>query len=190
MWAHVWILSIFQPLTRYRGTIQGFQAGGSAGAIFVASAKQLQHMVFLYQKYFRLSPPTIALNGPIFVAATALTQIRGLSNAALTFETLLWLFADLAVSFSSLRDLMSTLLMIGHRAGFIDQKRYRFIVDRLSDAYGTGGGRNGKSESIPAVDGGDVLGSTTPNRKDKSYDTHSSASARPVVDELENDEGT
>lgn len=153
----------------------------------MASAKQLQHLVFLYQRYFPLVPPTIALNGPVFVAATALTQIRRLSNAALTFETLLWLFADLAVSFCSLRDLMSTLLRIGHQAGFVDDERFRFIFDRVSDAYGAG--NRGKSESILAVDAGEAANLKTPSRKDKSYDTHLAASARPVIDELEHDEG-
>lgn len=154
----------------------------------MASAKQLQHLVFLYQRYFPLAPPTIALNGPIFVAATALTQIRRPSNAALTFETLLWLFADLAVSFCSLRDLMSTLLMIGYRAGFLDDDRFRFVFDRLSNAYDADHGERGKSKSIRAVDASEARDLTTPSRKDRSYDTHLAASARPVIDELEHDE--
>ncbi|KAF2163749.1 hypothetical protein M409DRAFT_57239 [Zasmidium cellare ATCC 36951] len=187
MWAHLWILSIFQPLTHYRGAIPGFQAGGTAGAIFVASARQLQHVVFLYQRYFSLAPPTIALNGPVFVAATALTQIRRVSNAAVTFETLLWLFADLAVSFRSLRDLMQTLLLIGYQAGFVDEERLRFMTDRLSRAYRTGRKRSSLNEAAFVVDSGVPQGSPTATPKDKSYDLH--LSATHVIDELEDDEG-
>ncbi|KAK4503739.1 hypothetical protein PRZ48_004654 [Zasmidium cellare] len=136
MWAHLWILSIFQPLTHY---------------------------------------------------PTALTQIRRVSNAAVTFETLLWLFADLAVSFRSLRDLMKTLLLIGYQAGFVDGDRLRFMTDRLSEAYRSGRRSSSITEHALVIDSGGMLGSTTTAPKDKSYNLH--LDAKHVIDELEEGEG-
>lgn len=153
----------------------------------MASARQLQHFVFLYQRYFSLAPPTIALNGPVFVAATALTQIRRVSNAAVTFETLLWLFADLAVSFRSLRDLMQTLLLIGYQAGFVDGDRLRFMTDRLSEAYRSGRRSSSITEHALIIDSGGTLSSTATAPKDKSYNLH--LDAKHVIDELEEGEG-
>lgn len=186
MWAHFWILGLFQPLTHYRGAIPGFQASeGTAGAIFVASARQLQHLIFVYQRNHSLAPPTITIHAPVLIAAIALTQIRRVSNRAQKFERLLWLFADLAVTFRRLRDLLQSLALKGYEAGFVDSEKFNELFERFADAC-KAGRRGSPTTEFSFGSNAEENRRMAAILRGSSYDTHFATTH--VIDEIEDGE--
>lgn len=131
-WFHLFIVGLFLPLLSSRQTIVGFQCPtATARAVYLASARQLQHLVLVYRLSSPLALMTPAWHGSIAMSAISIAMSRPTPETPWRFAAYLQILADLAGPFPGLYELYQGLALTGLQVGLLPERETRAELERM-----------------------------------------------------------